>query len=76
MILHQQDADMSKIIKVTIVAIVVGLLTLNSVGCDAHDSWEIANMIQSDKFDIVLPKSDGDEKYRKNSQSAALADER
>ncbi len=46
---------MLKTIKVTIFMIVAGLMIPNTFGRDAHDIWEITNMIRSDKFDYVLP---------------------
>jgi Xaa-Pro aminopeptidase len=37
--------------------IIAGLMMLYTFGRDAHDRWEISNMIRSDKFDYVLPKA-------------------
>ncbi len=48
---------MSRSIKVTIFLIMVGLIIPNMYGRDAHDRWEITTMIQSDKFNYVLPKA-------------------
>lgn len=48
---------MSKKMSVTFFVIMIGLLALNFYAQDAHDNWEIANMIRSDKFNYVLPKA-------------------
>ena len=48
---------MSRKMSVTFFVIMIGLLALNLYAQDAHDNWEIANMIRGDKFNYVLPKA-------------------
>ena len=48
---------MLKTIRVTIIMIMAGLMIPNTFGRDAHDKWEITNMIRSDKLDYVLPNA-------------------
>lgn len=48
---------MSKTIIVTIIIIMAGSMITPGLCNDAHDTWEIANMIRSDKLDYVLPQA-------------------
>jgi Xaa-Pro aminopeptidase len=48
---------MSKILRGTIFMMMAGLMIPRTFGRDAHDLWEIANTIRSDKFDYVPPKA-------------------
>ena len=40
-----------------IVALMAGLMAVNTIADGSRDLWEIMNMIRSDKFDYVLPKA-------------------
>jgi len=46
---------MSKIIRAIIFVGMAALVAMNSLSNDARDSWEINNMMRSDKLDFVLP---------------------
>jgi len=48
---------MSKILRWTALMMMACLMIPKTFGRDAHDLWEIANMIRGDKFDYVLPKA-------------------
>jgi Xaa-Pro aminopeptidase len=48
---------MPKPIKTFMTVILVSVMSQMGLGRDAHDTWEITNMIRSDKWDFVLPKA-------------------